>query len=97
MMFYDFDEVNKLYDNITFHDWAIEKKVAKDVYDILFYPPLSVTLNERSVFSAAEMLAYIQIFFLTESKADNKDVAKINYYDAVLKPWTEYLKMLNVK
>ena len=97
MMFYDFNEVNKKYDNITFEDWAKEMRVKQNVYDILFYPPLSVTLNERKVFSAAEMLAYVQIFFLTTATSDNKDVATLNYYDAVLKPWKDYLEKRNVR
>lgn len=97
MIFYDFDHINEKYDNLTFHQWATEKKVAQDFYDIIMKPALSVTLNEPESFSAAEMLAFIQIYFLTNSKADTREVANVNYYQAVLGPWSDYLKKLNVK
>jgi hypothetical protein len=97
LMFYDFNHVNEKYDNITFDEWAQEKKVAQDFYDIVLKPALSVTLNEREIFSAAEMLAFMQIYFLSNSESDGREVAKINYEDAVLKPWKDYLKNKNVK
>ena len=97
MIFYDFDKINEKYDNITFTEWAKHKKVAQDFYDIILKPALSVTLNEPETFSAAEMLAFIQIYFLTNSKADTREVTNVNYYQAILGPWTDYLKKLNVK
>ena len=97
LMFYDFHKVNEKYDNITFGEWATEKKVQKDFYEIVLEPALSVTLNERTIFSAAEMLAFMQIYFLSNSESDGREVAKINYDAAILKPWKDYLKSLNVK
>jgi hypothetical protein len=49
------------YDNISFADWAELKHVAKPFYDIIMQPSLSVTLNERDIFSAAEMLMFQQV------------------------------------
>lgn len=97
LLFYDFDKVNEKYDNISFKDWANEKNVAAPFYDIILQPALSVTLNERDIFSAAEMLQFQQIYFLTNEEADQKQVAKINYYHAVLKPWVDYLESKNTK
>ncbi|CAF1139225.1 unnamed protein product, partial [Brachionus calyciflorus] len=97
MIFYDFDTMNQKYDNISFLEWATQKKVAQDFYDIILKPALSVTLNEQKTFSAAEMLAFLQIYFLTNSKSDRREVANVNYYEAVLKPWTDYLIKHNVK
>ncbi len=97
LMFYDFDYVNQKYDNISFREWAEEKHVAKPFYDIVLQPALSVTLNEREIFSAAEMLTFQQIYFLTSSDADKREVATINYYDAILKPWVDYLESKNTK
>ena len=96
-MFYDYDHINAKYDNITFEDWATEKKLDKAFYEIVLEPALSVTLNEKTIFSAAEMLAYIQIYFLTNSEADGREVTTMNYEDAILKPWKDYLKKLGVK
>jgi len=97
LMFYDFDHINQKYDNITFDEWAKEKKVDQKFYDIVLRPTLSVTLNEREIFSAAEMLAFMQIYFLSNAESDGREVAKINYEDAVLKPWKDYLRSKNVK
>lgn len=97
MVFYEFDHIWEKYDNMTFPEWAVEKEVAKDFYDIIMAPALSITLNEREVFSAAEMLTYMQIYFLTNSEADDRETANKDFYTAVLKPWVEYLLKLNVK
>ena len=97
MMFYDFNTVYEKYDNITFGEWAKEKKLSQAFYDIFLQPALSVTLNERDIFSAAEMLTFMQIYFLTDSEADHREVAKINYYEAVLKPWVNRLRLFNTK
>jgi hypothetical protein len=97
MIFYDFNKVYEKYDNISFRQWATEKKVQQDFYDIIMQPSLSVTLNEREIFSAAEMLTFMQIYFLTSSDADNREVTTINYNDAILKPWRNYLENLGVR
>ena len=97
LMFYNFDTVFDQYDNITFAQWAEEKKVTKPFYDIIMQPALSVTLNEQGIFSAAEMLTFMQIYFLTNSESDNREGATTNYYDAVFKPWAIHLQTNGVK
>jgi hypothetical protein len=96
MLFYDFDTIYKKYDNLSFVDWA-KKKVSQPFYDIIMQPALSLTLNERSSFSAAEMLSFMQIYFLMSSDSDHREVTTVNYRDAVLKPWTDRLLNLGVK
>jgi hypothetical protein len=97
LIFYDFDKCNEKYDNISFRQWADQTHVAAPFYDIVLQPALSVTLNERDIFSAAEMLAFQQVYFLTTDYADKREVAKVNYYQAVLKPWVDYLESKNTK
>ena len=97
LMFYDFEHINEKYDNITFVEWVKQKKIPQDIYDIILQPPLSVTLNERKIFSATEMLAYIQIYFLSSTLSNGHDVTNINYDDAILKPWLNHLKKFNTK
>ncbi len=97
LLFYDFDKVNEKYDNISFRQWADLTNVAAPFYDIVLQPALSVTLNERDIFSASEMLAFQQVYFLTTDYADHREVAKINYYHALLKPWVDYLESKNTK
>jgi uncharacterized protein with NAD-binding domain and iron-sulfur cluster len=97
LCFYDFDSVNEKYDNMSFREWATQKHVAAPFYDIILQPALSVTLNERDIFSAAEMLAFQQVYFLTSDNADTREVAKVNYYEALIKPWVEHLESKNTK
>lgn len=97
LLYFDFSTVFDKYDNISFADWAKEKHVQQDFYDIIMQPSLSVTLNERDIFSAAEMLNFMQIYFLTNAEADHREVANINYKDAILDPWKNYLLAKNVK
>lgn len=97
LMFFDYNTVFEKYDNISFRDWATNHHVAQDFYDIIMQPALSVTLNEKTIFSAAEMLTFMQIYFLTNSNSDNREVTTINYYDAILKPWIDHLAQFNVR
>lgn len=85
------------YDNTSFEGWAKEKFVQKDFYDIIMQPSLSVTLNERDIFSAAEMLMFQQIYFLSNSQSDEREVTTVNYYEAILKPWVEHLESKGTK
>ena len=52
------------YDNISFADWAQLKHVDKPFYDIIMQPSLSVTLNEKNIFSAGEMLMFQQVHII---------------------------------
>lgn len=97
LFFYDFDTVYEKYDNITFDEWAKLKYVNKKFYEIVLQPALSITLNEREQFSAAEMLMMQQVYFLSTPESDKREVTTINYYDAVLKPWSDYLKSKGAK
>ena len=97
MLYFDYDTVFDKWDNITFHEWAELKHVAKDFYDIILQPALSVTLNERETFSAAEMLTFIQLYFLSDSNADKRETIKSNFYDGLLKPWIDRLAQFNTR
>ncbi|XP_033112363.1 uncharacterized protein LOC117113187 [Anneissia japonica] len=54
-------------------------------------PILSVTLNRRDIFCAAEMLTYNQIYFLSDATADHRLICTKNFGDAVIGPWVERL------
>ena len=71
--------------------------MAKSFYDIIMDPALSVTLNDRTVYSAAEMLTLMQIYFLTNPAADHRQVPMKNYYESILKPWLDHLGENNVR
>ena len=97
LVFFDYNTIYERLDNITFQDWAHEKKVPQDFYDIIMDPALSVTLNNRDTFSAAEMLVFIHMYFLSSSDSDNRETCVNNFFDSILKPWIDYLTNLKVK
>ena len=97
LVYYDYDEMFAKYDNLSFQAWAKEKGVAQEIYDIIMQPPLSVTLNERDIFSAGEMLMYQQVYFLSNSESDHREVTLIDHYNAILKPWVAYLENKGVR
>ena len=43
------------------------------------------------------MLMMQQVYFLSTPESDKREVTTINYYDAVLKPWSDYLKSKGAK
>lgn len=96
LVLYNYDTVYDTHDNISFIEWGRQKQISKPFFDIIFAPTLSVTLNERQVISAAEMLTFQQLYFLSDAEADKREVATEDYHTAVLGPWTERLKALGV-
>ena len=97
MIFFDYDKVYERFDNMTFSEWSKEYEVNKKLFDVMYMPALSVTFNEPEKISAAEVLIFIHMYFLSDSQADNRIITKVNSYDAVLKPWLEYLDKRNTK
>ena len=49
--------------------------VSPKFYDVIMAPSLSVTVNERQVLSAAEMLMYQHMYFLSHPSADRREVS----------------------
>ena len=97
MVFFDYDKVYDRFDNMTFYEWSKKFNIHQKFFDVMYKPALSVVFNEPEKISAAEVLVFIHMYFLSDAKADNRMITKINSYDAVLKPWVEYLEKLNVK
>lgn len=93
LLYYDFDLINEKYDNMTFREWATEMGCTDSFYETILLP----SFNERTDFSAAEMLALQQIYFLTNAEADKREVCNVNHFEAFLKPWVDYLESKNTK
>ena len=55
-------------------EWASLRRIPKDFYDIIIAPAASVTLNDRKVISAAEMLMFMQLYFLSDAKVRPQNV-----------------------
>lgn len=92
LTFFNYDNVWKDWDNLTFVEWAKSKHVPQNFYDIIMDPALSVTLNSRETLSAAEILTYIQLYFLSDPDADKREIAIVDHGTAILHPWADKLK-----
>ncbi|CEL94580.1 unnamed protein product [Vitrella brassicaformis CCMP3155] len=97
LAFFDYTTVFNRLDNVTFEQWAKSVSILKRFYDIIFAPSLSVTLNERGTLSAAEMLTYQQLYFLSDPHASDREVATADYGTALLNPWVDRLRSLGAQ
>ncbi len=94
LMWFNHADVYKLYDDVSFSEYALAKYIAPRFYDILYAPSLSVTVNERQNLSAAEMLTYNHLYFLSHPGADRREVTMTDHHTAVIGPWQQRLEEL---
>lgn len=85
------------YDHMTALQWKEAKGVPTAFYDIILEPAVSVTLNNRSSFSAAELLTFIQLYFLSDSEADHREVVTKDFGTSVINPWADRLRQQGTK
>lgn len=97
MVYFDYNTVYERFDNISFPEWCESYKVNKKLLDLMYMPALSVTFNEPDKISAAEVLVFIHMYFLSSPKADNRVFTRVNSFEAVLKPWADHLLKQNAK
>ncbi|XP_072033265.1 carotenoid phi-ring synthase-like [Amphiura filiformis] len=94
---FDYNKVYQKYDNMTLDEWASLRRIPKDFFDIIIAPAASVTLNDKATISAAEMLMMMQLYFLSDSKADYRETATQNYLTALFNPWINKLQSFGVE
>ena len=94
-MFYNHRDVYERLDDITFVEWA-KSRVSKEFYEIMLEPAASVTLNDISKISAAEMVMYMHFYFMGHPKAMWREVTTEDHATAVITPWEERLRDLGV-
>lgn len=80
------------YDKITLAEYAKQRRVNKDFYNIVMEPAASVTLNDPDKVSAAEMLTFMQIYFLGHPKAFWRKVTTVDHGTAVIEPMAERIR-----
>ncbi|KAL0491180.1 carotenoid phi-ring synthase [Acrasis kona] len=97
MQYFNYTNIYDRYDHMTFDEWIEFRKVSVAFADIILKPSVSVTLNERKVFSAAEMLLYVYYYFLESEKADKREILTTSFKNAIISPWEQKLKKSNVK
>ena len=96
VLFYDHKSIYDRLDDTTFDDWA-SGKVSDTFYDILLQPAASVTLNDPTKVSAAEMVSFTHFYMMSQPKAMWREVTKTDHATAVIDPWVERLRSLGVE
>ena len=84
------------FDQETFFDWGKRTHVNKGFWDIIMEPAASVTLNNPSMISAAEMLLYMHYYFIGNPKAFLRKIPKVDHGTAVIDPWLRCLSQEEV-
>ena len=87
---YNHDTLYDRLDGITFEEWA-KTRVSKAFYDLVMQPAASVTLNDESLVSAAEMIQMMHLYFMSDPRAMNREVTNQDHGTNVIDPWAKYL------
>ena len=60
-------------------------------------PAMSVTVNDPDVISAATMLMFMHLYFLSDPNADKREVVTVPFSEALIDPWADYIRALGGK
>lgn len=89
--------LNGLYerhDAQTFNQWIDANGVGKKFRDIVLQPAAHVTLNREDSLSAAEMLLYQHLYFISQPFAFDREITTVDHGTAVIDPWVTRLRSL---
>lgn len=96
VMFYNHQDNYERLDNLSFLDWIAKRNISKEFSDLFMIPAASVTLNDVSKISAAEMALYMHYYFIGQPRAMNREVTISDHGSSVISPWEDRLKELGV-
>ena len=96
VVYYNHRSVYDRLDQITFEEWS-KNRVSDTFYDVMLQPAASVTLNDTSRISAAEMAMYMHFYFMGDPKAMWREVTTVDHATAVIEPWEQRLRELGVE
>lgn len=83
-------------DDETFESWARRKHIGDTFYNVLLQPAASVTLNNPSQISAAEMIMYMHLYMVSQPRAMDREITTVDHETAVIGPWRRHLEDLGV-
>jgi isorenieratene synthase len=83
-------------DDVSFLEWIQRRRVAPAFRDVIMLPAATVTLNRVADLSAAEMVLYQHLFFLSQPFAFDREVTTTDHGTAVIDPWVARLRSLGV-
>ena len=84
-------------DDETFADWADRVGISKEFYEVILEPAASVTLNDPQKISAAEMIMYTHLYFISQPRAMDRDITTVDHGTAVIDPWRSALEELGAR
>jgi isorenieratene synthase len=97
IIFYDHASNVRNFDAETYQAWGRRTRVDKAFWDVIMAPAASVTLNDVSKISAAEMLQLMHIYFIGHPRAFNRVVTTEDHGTVVIDPWAEKIRALGGK
>jgi carotenoid phi-ring synthase / carotenoid chi-ring synthase len=78
----------------TFEQWMDRLGVSRRFRDVVLQPAAHVTLNQQSELSAAEMLLYQHLYFVSQPYAFDREITTVDHATAVIDPWVQRLRDL---
>jgi isorenieratene synthase len=93
---YDHARVYERLDHLTFEEW-MSGRVSQTFADVFLRPASSVTLNDPSRISAAEMALYMHYFFIGQPRAMWREITTHDHATAILDPWRDRLLELGAQ
>ncbi|NRA46251.1 MAG: oleate hydratase [Oligoflexales bacterium] len=96
VLLYDHETNFSRLDNMSLPEWADKINMNKKFYEIFVYPAASVTLNDPSKVSAAEMAHLMHLYFTGQPRAMNRKMSTVDHETAIIGPLVKKLKNLGV-
>jgi carotenoid phi-ring synthase / carotenoid chi-ring synthase len=97
IIFYDHATNTQRFDAEKFVQWGKRTNVDQAFWDIIMAPAASVTLNDPSKVSVAEMLTLMHLYFIGHPRAFNRVVTTQDHGTSVIEPWAAKVRSLGGK
>jgi carotenoid phi-ring synthase / carotenoid chi-ring synthase len=81
-------------DGISYLEWMDRVGVSPAFRDVILLPAATVTLNRVEDLSAAEMVLFQHLYFLSQPFAFDREVTTVDHGTAVIDPWADRLRSL---
>jgi len=91
---FQLDGLYERHDRHTFVEWMDANGVSRKFRDIVLQPAAHVTLNRESTLSAAEMILYQHLYFISQPFAFDREITTVDHGTAVIDPWIGRLREL---
>lgn len=91
---FNFDGLYDRLDGETFVHWMDRLGVGQKFRDIVLQPAAHVTLNRQADLSAAEMLLYQHLYFVSQPYAFDREITTVDHGTALIDPWVARLREL---